>query len=165
MGVMCNNSFLVQIKTEGYELTKEQIAKILDKRLKQHNSIYVIEYVPPPPKMKVFPERKVNAGDWTTVIKGNKKTKGKKREKGKVFCKNCKYYVPKPQYVSKLDDLCDCSDNFIHETKNDNYLEPCHDIVIGHYLTPKERNQDNLCAGYKPAECADEKLDKKCSHI
>ena len=57
MGVMCNNSFVIQIKTEGYTLTNEDIEKMLKKRFGRNTSFNVKEYVSPLPKMRVYPEK------------------------------------------------------------------------------------------------------------
>ena len=52
MGVMCNNSFVIQIKTEGYTLTNEDIEKMLKKRFGRNASFNVKEYIPPSPKIQ-----------------------------------------------------------------------------------------------------------------
>ena len=53
MGVMCNNNFVISVKTEGYALKKEDIEKMMKKRFGRHANFSVKEYVPPAPKMKV----------------------------------------------------------------------------------------------------------------
>ena len=57
MSVACKNIFLVYVTTEGYELKKETVEKILNKKLRRCISLSVDEYVPPKPKMKIYPEK------------------------------------------------------------------------------------------------------------
>ena len=47
MGVVTNNSFLVQIKTEDGYLTAEGLEKILKKKFRLARGIQVKEYYPP----------------------------------------------------------------------------------------------------------------------
>lgn len=107
MVAVCNNSFIIEVKTEGFALSNEDIGKMIKKRFGRNTSFRVSEYVPPPPKIKVYPEKK--AGDWSRTIKTRSKmivdpklpktpplkTVPKfldKPKKEKVYCKDCLCY-------------------------------------------------------------------------
>ena len=71
----------------------------------------------------------------------------------KVFCKNCKWYVPKNPYpMAHNEDKCDTPCNRKRDTKPATYYEDAHTIVIGHWDIPEEKNKNNNCEDYEPLD-------------
>ena len=133
MGVMCNNSFVIYIKTEGHSLDVEDIEKALKKKFGRYTPINVKEYIPPTPSMKI-PELKKKAGDWSVVIKPSGKKK--KETKEKVYCSNCKHYND----VLGVDCLAD-PDKSEYE---DNWYKRERVIV-----NPSIKNKNNNCKDFE----------------